>query len=122
MLPNIFNLGNGALPSVQVFAMNIVCEAVASQRGEFLFVSVVANYTLSSASGDGVRVSQFEFECISGSWNRNVLNSPSVSVISDATFDSPLRRDCRVCILPSSIVADAGTYDNITHCLRKSTL
>ncbi len=105
---------------VQVLAMSIVCESIPQQRDRLEFISVVARYT-SSNSPSVEEVGQFEFQCTSGTWNMNVYNSPSFRIPSDTTFDTPVRRDCGVCIHPDSVVVSlAGRpYDNITHCVGK---
>ncbi len=123
LISGAISSGDGALANVQVFAMNIVCEVVASQRGYFSVVSVVANYTIDTAP-DNVLVGQFEFMCSSAVWSGNVLTTQSASTPGDATFNTPLRRDCSLCIEPTSLLLSStgGTYDNITHCVCKYTV
>ncbi len=114
---------------MQVFAMSVVCEAVASQRGEFLYTSVVANFTASNRPSEDFVIGQFEFACQTNSWGTSLFNAPSLIIPSDATLDTPSRSDCRLCGRtsdPSSLLAplidagiSAGNYDNVTHCLRK---
>ncbi len=96
--------------------MNIVCEAAASQRGEFLYVSAVVNFTDSTRPGS-VFVGQVELSCSTDTWVNNVFNLRSFTESSNATFDTPLRSDCRICGTNPVIMNAAGNYDNITHCL-----
>ncbi len=111
LITQFIEAGEGEASSVQVFAMSIVCESIPQQRDRLRFISVVANYTISPFSN--VHVSQFDFQCNSGTWNSRSRVDPS-----DATFDTPVRRDCGACVyLTSSVIS--GPYDNITHCVRK---
>ena len=111
-------------PFIQVFAMNTVCETVAFRRDRFRYVSVVVNYTSSGSS----TVGQFEFECSSTQWTTTLLiaGTTSLTIPADATFDTPLRRDCGLCA--SNLLAEGLEdvtifqnidYDNITHCFGK---
>ena len=105
--------------------MSTVCETVAFRRDRFRYVSVVVNYT---SSDGGSTVGQFEFECSSIRWTTTLLiaGTTSLSIPADATFDTPLRRDCGLCAsntlaegLEDVTIFQSIDYDNITHCFCK---
>lgn len=123
LISQFTTFGDGGSPSVQVFDISIVCEAAASQRGEFLYVSVVANYTTTLQTG--FIMGQFDLSCSDSAWTTNIFNMRSFTVPTNTTLDTTLRSDCSICGLPSvlgALVEPTTDYDDDRHCLGKKLL
>ena len=116
-------VGEGATITVQVHASNIVCLTSGQTRDLYTGVSVVVNYTCNGApacSGNPT-LSQFDFECVSGSvWGASVLGSADSIITTPPTgsLSTTLRSDCGVCLSPAR-VGFAAVTNNEQHCGRK---
>ena len=106
--------------SVQVHNSNIVCLRSGRTRDTYSGVSVVVNYTCTGAptecSGNST-LSQFDFECVAGTWAPSVDGSASniITTPPDGNLSTTLRTDCGVCISPVRSIFAAIT-NNDQHC------
>ena len=94
-----------------------LCKASSKFRDTYSSLSLLANYTCSNSKFcRGGNPSQFDFECVSGSWTNQVISKGTISFIEDpqATSSVETRIDCRKCIDPSQTVLPS---DSLTHCL-----
>ena len=114
--------------SVQVHGSNIVCLRSGRTRDTYSGVSVVVNYTctgpLSECSGNPI-LSQFDFECVAGTWAPSVDGSASniITTPPDGSLSTTLRTDCGVCISPArSIFATITNNDQHCGCEYKSNV
>ena len=113
--------GDPSLPvSVQVYDSNIVCLRSGQTRDTYSGVSVVVNYTCtgtpSQCSGNSI-LSQFEFECVAGTWTASVGGSANniITTPPDGNLSTTLRTDCGVCISPAKPLF-ATITNNEQHC------
>ena len=113
--------GDPSMPvSVQVHDSNIVCLRSGRTRDTYSGVSVVVNYTCTGApsecTGNSI-LSQFEFECVAGTWTASVDRSAAniITTPPDASISTALRTDCGVCISPTRSVF-ATITNNDQHC------
>lgn len=116
---NQTGLISAALPSqpeVQLLNYSIVCVAQGTVRDTWRMVSGVATYLL--AGGMNATV-QFHFQCEDdgSAWNTTIINSTDfvLSFSPNATFDTPIRTDCALCINPEQL----PEADNDQHCVCK---
>ena len=113
--------GDTARPaSLQVHNSNIVCLRSSQTRDTYRGVSVVVNYTCtgtpSECTGNPI-LSQFEFECVAGTWTANVGGSAAniITTPSNGSLSTTLRTDCGVCVSPAR--QDFATItNNDQHC------
>ena len=116
-------VGEGATVNVLVHASNIVCLRSGRTRDTYTGVSVVVNYTCSGAPActGNPNISQFDFECVTGSvWGASVFGSADsiFTIPSTGSLSTTLRTDCGVCLTPAR--AGFGTVtNNEQHCGRK---
>ena len=113
--------GDPSLPvSVQVHNSNIVCLRNGRTRDKYSGVSVVVNYTCTGApsqcSGNSI-LSQFEFECVAGTWTASVGGSATniITTPPSGSLSTTLRTDCGVCISPMRSIF-ATITNNEQHC------
>lgn len=115
---NQTGLISAALPSqpeVQLLNYTIVCVAQGTMRDTWRIVSGVATYMLAGGMNDTV---QFHFQCEDdgSAWNTTIMNSTDFVLTSpNATFDTPRRTDCALCISPEQL----PEADNDQHCVCK---
>ena len=113
--------GDPSLPvSVQVHDSNIVCLRSGWTRDTYSGVSVVVNYTCNGVPSEctgNPTLSQFEFECVAGTWTAIVENSTAniITTPPDASLSTTLRTDCGVCVSPARSVFAIIT-NNDQHC------
>ena len=106
--------------SVQVHNSNIVCLRSGRTRDTYSGVSVVVTYTCSGTpsecSGNPI-LSQFEFECVAGTWAPSVGGSASniITTPPSASLSTTPRTDCGVCVSPARSIFAAIT-NNDQHC------
>ena len=104
---------------VQVHDTNIVCLRSGQTRDTYSQVSVVVNYTCAgifSCTGNPT-LSQFEFECVAGTWTARVDESTAniITTPPNGSLSTTLRTDCAVCVSPAR--ADFATVtNNDQHC------
>ena len=113
-------LGEGATVNVLVHASNIVCLTSGRTRDTYTGVSIVVNYTCSSAPActGNPTLSQFDFGCVSGSvWGGSVFGSADSIITTPPTgsLSTTLRTDCGVCLSPAR-AGFAGVTNNEQHC------
>ena len=113
--------GDPSLPvRVQVHDSNIVCLRNGRTRDTYSGVSVVVNYTCdgspSTCTGQPV-LSQFDFECVGGTWAASVSGSANniITTPPSGSLSTTLRTDCGVCISPARS-AFATVTNNDQHC------
>ena len=113
--------GDPSLPvSVQVYDSNIVCLRSGQTRDTYSGVSVVVNYTCtgtpSQCSGNSI-LSQFEFECVAGTWTASVGGSATniITTPPSGSLSTTLRTDCGVCVSPMRSIF-ATVTNNEQHC------
>ena len=106
--------------SVQVHNSNIVCLRSGRTRDTYSGVSVVVNYTctglMSQCAGNPIR-SQFEFECVAGTWAAGVGGSVSNTITTppSGSLSTILRTDCGLCGSPDR-PGFATITNNDQHC------
>ena len=61
-------------------------------------------------------IQQFEFRCDSTNW---FTPSDNFGDSEGATFNTPLRTDCGLCMRLTSVSPLYDRYDNVTHCVGK---
>ena len=106
---------------VQVLNHTIVCEAPASQKDTYAFVSVVVEFVCSSTSvsdcDSTMRITrQYQFECGTGNtWEATVLNNPTFvqTIMPTANLNTPLSDRCSLCV---SNIQNTNS-DPVTHCI-----
>ena len=119
---NQTGLISAALPSqpeVQLLDYHIVCVAQGTERNTWRMVSGVAMYMLAGGMETNNTV-QFHFQCENdgSAWNTTVINSTEFVLTSpNATFDTPMRTDCALCVSPEQL----PEADNDQHCVCKFT-
>ena len=113
--------GDPSLPvSVQVHNSNIVCLTSGRTRDTYSGVSVVVNYTctgpLFQCAGNPIR-SQFEFECVAGTWTASVGGSAAniITTPPSGSLSTILRTDCGLCGSPDR-PGFATITNNDQHC------
>ena len=112
--------GDPSPVSVQVHDSNIVCLRSGQTQDTYSGVSVVVNYTCagipSECTGNPI-LSQFDFECVAGTWAASVDNSASniITTPPDGSLSTTLRTDCGVCISPARSIF-ATITNNDQHC------
>ena len=113
--------GDISLPvSVQVHNSNIVCLRSGQTSNTYNGVSVVVNYTctgpMSQCTGNPI-LSQFEFECVAGTWAPSVGGSATniITTPPSGSLSTILRTDCGVCVSPSRS-GFATITNNDQHC------
>ena len=113
--------GDPSLPvSVQVHDSNIVCLRSGQTRDTYRGVSVVVNYTCAGAPSECTgtpTLSQFEFECVAGTWAASVDRSAAniITTPPSGSLSTTLRTDCGVCVSPARSIFAAIT-NNEQHC------
>ena len=110
-------------PSVRLFNFTIVCVVAGAMRDTYTLTSVIASYTCTGSPSDctgGMLLTQFEFQCTSGSWAPGVAGSTENIITTPAAGNlSTLRRtDCGVCVSPARSAFESIT-NNEQHCGRK---
>ena len=106
--------------SVQVHDSNIVCLRSGQTRDTYSGVSVVVNYTCTGApsecTGNPI-LSQFDFECVAGTWAASVDGSAAniITTPPDGSLSTTQRTDCGVCISPARSIF-ATITNNDQHC------
>lgn len=106
---------------VQVHDAHVVCLKSGQTRDRFSGVSIIVNYTCTgppTECTESPTLSQFEFECTSGTtWSASVDGS-AVEIITtppDGSFSTPRRSDCGVCVSPMR-ASFSGVTNNSQHC------
>ena len=100
-------------------APHYLCKASGKFRDKYSSLSLLANYTCSSSEFcRGGNPSQFDFECVSGSWRNQVVSKGTFSFIENpqATSAVETRTGCLKCIRPTQTSLPS---DSLTHCLGK---
>ena len=111
-------------PFIRVDDFHIVCEASASKRGTFRFVSVVVRQTCSGRVcpvNEGVSsLVQYDFECSEqNEWVGSVYDDTGDDIredVPEADFDTELRHNCSTC--GRNVIG----AEPVTHCRRKFPL
>ena len=101
-------------PLVQLLGYHVVCEAVAATRGTYLYVSLIANYTINFE----FCMTQFDFGCTERNEWDTLVDGSSIFIVTDppdGSFNTVARSDCRACLSPRRL---SGS-DTETHCARK---
>ena len=113
--------GDPSMPvNVQVHDSNIVCLRSGRTRDTYSGVSVVVNYTCTGAPSQctgNSTLSQFEFECVAGTWTARVGGSATniITTPPSGSLSTTLRTDCGVCISPAR-PGFATITNNQQHC------
>jgi hypothetical protein len=102
---------------LQLLDYHIVCVAQGTERDTWRMVSGVATFMLTGGINSTV---QFHFQCENdgSAWSNTVINSTEYVLTTsspNATFDTPNRTDCALCVSPEQ-ESDA---DNDQHCVCK---
>lgn len=118
-LGDIDLLNQTGLISASLLDYHIVCVAQGTERNTWRMVSGVATFMLAGGMNSTV---QFHLQCENdgSAWNTTVLNSTDyvLTATPNATFDTPLRTDCALCVSPEQ-QPDA---DNDQHCVCKFSI
>ena len=105
---------------VRVLNHNIVCEAPASEKDKYAYVSVVVEFLCTSLAGcDGTTsiTRQYQFECGTGNtWEATVFGISTFVQTTNPTanLSTPLSDRCSLCIDERQTTANS---DPVTHCI-----
>lgn len=130
VIKEMIKLGdNSTEPTIEVMMNDVrsLCLAFDEIEDHLRFVSVLVRYTCTGNPNCplGRLPEQIESECVDGSWHYVVWETPgySRSQTTEASFLTPIREDCVVCVSPEILIITGQTenhvLDSITHCIGK---
>ena len=121
VIKDIFTDDGSSTPDVDVMSFHLVCLAFDEVQDRYRAVSVLVEYTCRSnpSCPSGTVVEQIESECSNGVWSNVVLGSTenTRSQTTEASFSTPTRENCSLCVSHELGATLSLTSDSVTHCV-----
>ena len=112
---------SSSTPNVNVTHFHPVCLAFDDVQDRYRAVSVLVEYTCSGHPNcpSGTVVEQIESECDNGVWSNVVRGSMdhTHSQTTEASFSTPTREDCSLCVSHELGASLSLVTDSVTHCV-----